>query len=427
MIERTEGNPFFLEESVRSLVETGSLAGERGAYRLARPLPAVQIPATVQAVLAARIDRLSPPDRAVLQTASVIGKDVPLGLLQAMAGQGEAALQAAIGRLQTAEFLYEARIFPDVEYTFKHALTHDVTYGGLLQERRRRLHGEIVETIERRYPDRLGEHTERLGHHAFRAERWETAAAYLRQAGDKAVSRSAFQEAVAAYENALVAVEHLPQTRERQEEALDLRLDLRPPLQALARINRILEHDRAAEISAGNLGDEERLGRVSSGLANTLWILGEHAAALAAARRALDIGVRLGDVATHATAILRLGAIHCTTGEYNKAVVYLRKCVELTGGERLRERFGLADSRRCSRATGLPVRSSNWERSPTGWRWPWRVSTSTCRRTTWRVARSPTRRSDTSTSAEGTRRRRSPRSREPSRWVMRLKFATRRA
>lgn len=103
---------------MRALVETGFLVGERGAYRLARPLTAIQVPATVQAVLAARIDRLPAADRALLQTASVIGKDVPLALLQAIAEVGEAELHAAIGRLQAAEFLYEARIFPDVEYTF---------------------------------------------------------------------------------------------------------------------------------------------------------------------------------------------------------------------------------------------------------------------------------------------------------------------
>jgi predicted ATPase len=104
-----------------------------------------------------------------------------------------------------------------------------VAYGSLLQDRRRRLHGEIVAAIERLYPDRLGEHIDRLGHHAFRAERWETAAAYLRQAGQKADSRSAFREAVVAYEDALVAVQHLPETRETQERAIDLRLDLRGP------------------------------------------------------------------------------------------------------------------------------------------------------------------------------------------------------
>ena len=145
-----------------------------------------------------------------------------------------------------------------------------------------------------------------------------------------------------------------------------------------------------AEAIAETLGDERRLGRVSSALANTLWITGDHAAAIAAATRALDIGVRLGDVATHATAVLRLGAIHYTTGEYDKAVVYLRQGVELTGGERLRERFGMAGSRRCSRATGSPGRSPSWGSSPKGWRWPRRAWTSTCRRTTWPASAPPT-------------------------------------
>src|SRR4029453_6068181 len=125
------------EESVQSLVETGALLGERGAYQLARPLPTVQVPAAVQAGLAARIDPLSPADKALLQTASVVGKDVPLALLQAIAEPTEDALHAAPGRLQAAGFLYEAGLFPDLEYTFKHALTHEVTYGSLLQERRR--------------------------------------------------------------------------------------------------------------------------------------------------------------------------------------------------------------------------------------------------------------------------------------------------
>ena len=203
LIAQTEGNPFFLEESVRTLVETGALAGERGAYRLMRPLPAIQVPATVQAVLAARIDRLSPADKALLQTASVVGKDVPLSLLQAIAELAEDELHAAIGRLQAAEFLYEAGIFPDLEYTFKHAVTHDVAYGSLLQDRRRVLHGRIVQAIERAYPDRLAEHIERLAHHAFKAETWEKAVTFLRQAGAKALARSANRDAVSWFEQAL--------------------------------------------------------------------------------------------------------------------------------------------------------------------------------------------------------------------------------
>jgi class 3 adenylate cyclase len=216
LIARTEGNPFFLEESVRTLVETGALAGERGAYRLARPLPTIQVPSTVQAVLAARIDRLSRADKALLQTASVVGKDVPFPLLQAIAEPADDELHAAIGRLQTAEFLYESSIFPDLKYTFKHALTHEVAYGSLLQDRRRRLHGQIVEAIERLYPDRLTEYIERLGHHAVRGELWDKALVYAQQAGAKAMTRSAHREAVAYFEQALTALSHLPETRERR-------------------------------------------------------------------------------------------------------------------------------------------------------------------------------------------------------------------
>ena len=175
LIAQTEGNPFFLEESVRTLVETGTLIGNRGAYELGRPLPAIEVPATVQVVIAARIDRLCNTDKTLLQTASVIGKDVPLGLLQAIAEVAEDELHAAIGRLQAAEFLYEVGFFPEVEYTFKHALTHEVAYGSLLQDRRRALHVQIVETIERTYPDRLAEHVDRLAHHAFLGEDWAKA------------------------------------------------------------------------------------------------------------------------------------------------------------------------------------------------------------------------------------------------------------
>src|SRR5215813_5785713 len=140
LIARTEGNPFFLEESVRTLVETGTLVGEPGAYRLAQALPVMQMPATVHAVLAARIDRLPPEDKRLLQTAAVIGTDLPFALLRAIADLPEEALHRGLAHLQAAEFLYETRLFPEPEYTFKHALTHEVAYSSLLLERRRGLH-----------------------------------------------------------------------------------------------------------------------------------------------------------------------------------------------------------------------------------------------------------------------------------------------
>jgi class 3 adenylate cyclase/tetratricopeptide (TPR) repeat protein len=179
LVERTEGVPFFLEECVRTLVETGALAGERGAYRLGRPFETIQVPATVQAILAARIDRLSPDDKTVLQTAAVVGKDVPYALLQAIAKAPEETLRQGLGRLQAAEFLYETALFPELEYTFKHALTQEVAYGGLLQERRRDLHAGVVRAFEALYPGRASERSSWLILHAFRGELWDRAVAYL--------------------------------------------------------------------------------------------------------------------------------------------------------------------------------------------------------------------------------------------------------
>jgi class 3 adenylate cyclase/tetratricopeptide (TPR) repeat protein len=179
--ERTEGNPFFLEESVRMLIDSEILAGERGAYRPIKPLLAIQVPSTVQAVLAARVDRLPAEDKHLLQTAAVIGKQVPLALLQAVADQPEDALRRGLARLQAGEFLYDMGLFPDVQYSFTHSLTYEVTYGGLLQERRRALHARIIEAIEDLYADRLVEWRDRLAYHVVRGEVWSKAPIYFSQ------------------------------------------------------------------------------------------------------------------------------------------------------------------------------------------------------------------------------------------------------
>jgi predicted ATPase len=181
LIEKTEGNPLFLEESVRTLVESGALVGEAGNHQLARAVETIQVPVTVQVILATRIDRLRPELKRLLQAASIIGKDVPFVLLEAIAEIRGDDLRHALSELQTAEFLYEARLFPDLEYTFKHALTHDVTYASLLEDRRRALHAALVEAIERLHADRLDEHVEVLAHHAARAKLGTKAVRYLRQ------------------------------------------------------------------------------------------------------------------------------------------------------------------------------------------------------------------------------------------------------
>ena len=181
LITRTEGNPFFLEESVRTLFETKVIEGERGVHRVAKSVENLQVPSTVQAVLAARIDRLPAGDKRILQSSAVIGKDVPFVLLEAIADLSEEDLCRSLAR-QTGEFLYETSLFPEPEYTFKHALTHEVAYGSLLQDRRRTLHARIVGALEKLYADRLTEYVELLAHHAFRGELRQKAVTDLRQA-----------------------------------------------------------------------------------------------------------------------------------------------------------------------------------------------------------------------------------------------------
>jgi class 3 adenylate cyclase/tetratricopeptide (TPR) repeat protein len=295
LIERTEANPLFLEESVQALVETGALAGDRGAYRLTRPVEQLTIPATVQAILAARIDRLHPDVKQLLQTASVVGEDVPFPLLQSIVDSPDEELRHALSQLQHGEFLYEASLFPDLEYTFKHALTHEVAYGSMLGDRRRALHARIVDAMEHLHANRLAEQVERLARHALRGERWPQAVAYLPQAAAKAVGRGANREAVSYFEEALSALRHLPESAATVAQTIDLRIELRNTLLALVELPRALDCLREAETSARALGDGQRLARVVTHKTHTLWLLGHIQQALTAGQEAVARASALRD------------------------------------------------------------------------------------------------------------------------------------
>jgi tetratricopeptide (TPR) repeat protein len=342
LVERTDGNPLFLEESVRTLVETQALVGEPGARRLVKPLETVQVPGSVQAVLAARIDRLTPVAKHVLQSASVIGKDVPFPVLAEIADLPDEALRAGLGFLQAGELLYEASFFPEIEYTFKHALTHEVAYGSLLHETRRALHARIVDAIERLYAGRHSEHVERLAHHALRGGLRERAVGYLRQAGAKAAARSAHREAVTFFEQALEVLEADDPRGPALETAIDLVFDLRASLAPLGEFTRTLDHLRRAAGQAEALGDRRRLGWVSAYLTQSHYTLGEQAAAIRAAERALEAGRVLQDDALQIVAAFGLGQAHHVLGDYRTAQRHLGRAVAAVDGELSRERWGMA-------------------------------------------------------------------------------------
>jgi len=330
LVERTERNPFFLEESVRALVETGVLVGEHGAYRVAQAVPNIPVPATVQAVLAARIDRLPPAEKRLLQAAAVIGKDVPFAILETMATEHD--LRPCLARLQAAEFLYETSLFPELEYTFKHALTHEVAYASLLHERRRDLHAQIVTAIEQLSADRRAERVDQLAHHALRGEVWDKAVVYLRRAGAKATARSAYREAVSCFEHALRALGHLPQDRDTTAQAIDIRLDLRTALTPLGHYREILGLLRDAEGLARDLRDDRRLGRVVADTSARLRNIGDHAGALAAGRQACAIATDLRDGDLQFEATYRLAQAHFAVGDFVHSVDLLRQAVSALGG-----------------------------------------------------------------------------------------------
>jgi predicted ATPase len=336
LIDRTEGNPFFLEETVRTLVETRILQGDRGAYHLATTPPTIQMPATVQSVLAARIDRLPSEEKQLLQSAAVIGKDVPLALLLMIVEQDEASVRRSLAHLQAAEFVYERRLFPDLEYTFKHALTHEVAYGSLLQDRRRALHARILDAIERLHRDRLAEHVDRLAHHALRAELNEKAVTYFRQAGAKAMSRCAYRETMVCLEQALAALGPVQDTRESLELAIDLRLELRYPLTPLLEFRRAVACLREAEALATELGDQHRLGWIFMNLALPLDAVGEREQAMEVSRRAIAIAVDLGDVPLQTEGHFNAARIHYDRGEYRRAIDLLRWSVGALQGDLIR-------------------------------------------------------------------------------------------
>jgi len=341
LIERTGGNPFFVEEIVRTLVETEVFVGVRGQYRLAKPFSSVQVPATVHAVLSSRIDRLGPEEKRLLQEAAVVGKDVPFALLQTIAGMPEQQLRTHLAGLQAAEYLYESRLFPDLEYTFKHALTHEVAYSGLLHERRREIHARIVDAIEALYADRLGDQVERLADHAFRGELWAKALPYLRKAGTKAVERPASREALALFEQALGVLKHLPENREMLEQAVDLRFDIRNALQPLGDLGRIIEYLREAEGLAKRLDDQSRLGWVASYLTEHYRMLGNPDDAAAAGERALAIAQRLDNFALRIVTNMPMGLLYHALGDYRRAIECFQWNVRHLEGGLERERFGL--------------------------------------------------------------------------------------
>ena len=193
LLERSGRNPLFLEEYLRTLVDGGYLEGQPGAYCLSRVAEVIELPASLEALTAARIDKLDTSTRALLQAAAVCGTEITTPLLAAATEQDEDTVQAGLSDLVVAQFLLETRLFPDIAYGFKHVLVQEVAYGGLLKDHRVKLHQAVGTALEVIYPDRTEEFSEDLARHFDEAGDNEKAGWYLLLAAKKAKSDEGFE------------------------------------------------------------------------------------------------------------------------------------------------------------------------------------------------------------------------------------------
>jgi class 3 adenylate cyclase/tetratricopeptide (TPR) repeat protein len=341
LLDGTAGNPFFLEEMLRELVESGVLVREGHGHRLARDPAYLRVPATVHAVLASRVDRLAPIDKLVLQAASVVGDTVPVRVLEASGQMPKERLGDALVRLKAAEFVYPTGDGEDTEYHFSHALTREVVYNTLLREQRRTLHARVVGAIESVHADRLGEHVELLGHHAVYGELWEKAVDYLREAGARAAARGAMTDSLRCYEQALDITGRLAPTVDNTRRATDVRLDFHVPLFPLGQTSRLLALYHEAEELANRLDDPARLGRITYRLGAYCWVAADYADGVRYARRAIAIADARDDRELRLAATHVLAMNHEAPGDYLAAIPALFNIVEGADAELAKSRRGV--------------------------------------------------------------------------------------
>jgi class 3 adenylate cyclase/tetratricopeptide (TPR) repeat protein len=339
IIERSDGIPLFVEEMTKAVLEAESEHAAKHAVA-AVPLPALAVPASLHASLMARLDRLGAA-KEVAQIGAAIGREFSHALLAAVVDQSEAQLRSALDGLIVAGLLFRQGVPPHASYLFKHALVQDTAYGTLLREQRRALHARIADSLESEFADIAEHQPELLARHCTEAGLSSKAIDYWCRAGRLAAARSANREAVSSFEQALQLLEALPQTRERQEQAIDLRFDLRNALFALGEFERILGILREAETLAKALEDQRRLAQLSVYLCHNHYMAGNASEAVAFGQSAVALAESVGDISLQVTGNLYFGTSCLHTGDYRRAEDLLLKVLQWLEGDRRREKFGL--------------------------------------------------------------------------------------
>jgi class 3 adenylate cyclase/predicted ATPase len=341
IIERTEGNPFFMEETVQVLVDEGALV-RNGAIKLTKPLDELRIPPTVQAILSSRIDRLPNDEKELLQKLAVIGKEFPLGLIEKVTGNPRDELERMLSDLQLGEFIYEQPALPDVEYSFKHALTLEVAYSSVLSDRRRVLHERIAAAVESFYADRLDDHLAELAHQYRRGGNLEKAIEYLCRAGQQAAAKGADHGALAQLGTALELISKLPDEHGNRVQETRLRILIGPSLMAVKGLGSpetSANYTRALELCQ-RAGDTSALFAALSGLWTFHLVRAEHREADALVQQLLALADKSGDDPHLAFANFAAGNTAFWRGHFEDAYQRLARSIAACDpGQRLYQVF----------------------------------------------------------------------------------------
>jgi class 3 adenylate cyclase/tetratricopeptide (TPR) repeat protein len=320
IIERTEGNPFFIEEMFQGLLDEGALIRD-GQVKLTRPIAELKIPTTVQAILAARIDRLPAPERELLQTLAAIGSDLGLELIKKVTGKNEEQLEPLLSNLEQSEFVYEQPSIGAVAYTFKHALTQEVAYNTLVTERRRLIHAQTAHAFESLYEGQLEDHYDELARHYLRGNDAAKAVHYAQSAAEQAVSRAAYAEATNMVEAALKLLDQLQNEAERLKAELALR-NVESGIAFMVHGGASAERERATRrmcILGERIGEKEQIVSLIN-LSNLYFQRGEPIQAEELLKRCLNLAESAGDAGSLSDAYLTATLLAVSSGRLRDAV-----------------------------------------------------------------------------------------------------------
>jgi class 3 adenylate cyclase/tetratricopeptide (TPR) repeat protein len=330
IIERTQGNPFFMEEMVQVLFDQGVLIRD-GAVSIAKPLTSIAIPSTVKGILAARIDKLAPAEKDLLQSLAVIGKEFPVGLVRRIVGKSDDELAPMLSALQAAEFIYEQPAFPENEYTFKHALTQEVAYDSVLMQRRKTIHERTAAALEEMFAGTLDDHVAELAHHYSRSTNAPKAIEYLHRAAEQAANRSAYSDAIGYAREALRVIASTPESRHRDQIELKVQMMLAPLIVSTQGLSspEIPGYIARAQELCRRAGETPEIFGVMFALWSFNHASGQLPKSRAIAEQLLAMAGRVNSDLAMASAHNALAATQLWMGEFTAAVENSEKAIEI--------------------------------------------------------------------------------------------------